>query len=134
MLCPAYGQDIVLSGIDSHEVQKFVYVMVTDCVNTTGTCLDVFSIQTYLTNYITQNLYIVAQFLYLNTGFNINDEVPITRFVDTEIWLTFTALRGTEAFLEIGKYEIVSDVSVLPWYIEEVLEGSYIANFKSAAF
>lgn len=134
MLCPASGQDIVLSGIDSHEVQKFVYVMVTDCVNTTGTCLDVFSIQTYLTNYITQNLYIVAQFLYLNTGFNINDEVPITRFVDTEIWLTFTALRGTEAFLEIGTYEIVSDVSVLPWYIEEVLEGSYIANFKSAAF
>jgi hypothetical protein len=134
MLCPASGQDIVLSGIDSTEVQKFVYVMVTDCVNTTGTCLDVFSIQTYLTNYITQNLYIVAQFLYLNTGFNINDEVPITRFVDTNIWLTFTALRGTEAFLEIGTYEIVSDVSVLPWYIEEVLEGSYIANFKSAAF
>jgi hypothetical protein len=109
-------------------------VTIEQCDNSTQVCGDPFDIEQIITQYIDDNQYIIASFLYLNTGFNANDKEPIVRFLDTSIWLTFTMMRGTEAFVEIGTFEMKSDTNFLPWEDETINTGTYIANYKTAAF
>ena len=141
MLCPSKNSSVLLQGIrlinlgiDNSNIQNELYISVEQCDNSTQFCADFADIMVSITQYIAQNQYLVASFLYLNTGFNVNNKEPVSRFIDSSVWLTFTAFRGTEAFVEIGTYEMKSDVSVLPWYEEEVRTGTYIATYKTASF
>jgi hypothetical protein len=91
-------------------------------------------IQKYINDQVLDDRYFVARFVYLNTGFNTQDEKAIVKYVDDKVWLTFTDKYGTEAFIEIGTFEISTDTSFFPWSTKVEESGNYLAAYNTAQF
>ena len=65
-------------------------------------------------SFLDDDRYFAVDFYYLNTAFNIKSGQPEVKFIEDKIWLTFSNGHSVEAFLELGNYEIATDVSFWP--------------------
>ena len=83
---------------------------------------------------MSENRYFIADFYYLNTGFNINEGEPEVKYIEDKVWLTFSEGHSSEAFVELGSYEISTDVSFWPTQQEEFIQGNYLVNYNVASF
>ena len=67
-------------------------------------------------------------FYVLNTGFNPDGQNPTFYFMENRNWIGFSLTSTYGYILEVGTYEIESDVSMTPVIEEEVINGTYIFN------
>ena len=119
MLCLHPRANIELKGLKRSAQRQFLKLKIEKCVNTgeyedDEDCKDENEVETFMMAFLEDNHYFIADFLYLNTAFNVKDGEPEVKYVEDKVWLTFSDRHSTEAFLELGNYEIATDVSFVP--------------------
>ena len=85
-------------------------------------------------NYIKENKYFVGKFLFMNTAFNLKSQFPEEKYLESHIWLTFSYEQGSEAFIELANYTIVTDENFWPGTQNEVKTGHYLSYQNTASF
>lgn len=57
-----------------------------------------------------------------------NDKNPITKYIDSIPFATFSSKLGARAMVQLMNYQITTDVSFLPYSDEQILTGFVIPN------
>ena len=107
MLCIDPGTDIELKGLKKSSQRQFLKMKISKCVNA-GTeddeCNSENEVNNFMSEFLEENRYFIADFYYLNTAFNVNDGEPEVKYIEDKIWLTFSEGHSSEAFVELGNY------------------------------
>ena len=64
----------------------------------------------------------------MTTGFNPQEKDPLLNYFDGNNWATFSLTMGTDLIIQMGSYEIITDIGMTPFIVEETLAGYYVAK------
>ena len=107
MLCLQPGANVELKGLKRSAQRQFLKLKIGRCVNAgpeDDECKSENEVDGFMNAFLEEHRYFIADFLYLNTAFNIKDGEPEVKYVEDKVWLTFSNRHSTEAFLELGNY------------------------------
>jgi hypothetical protein len=68
---------------------------------------------------MSENDFFMVQIFVVDTKINPTDNKPISKVLEKKIFVSFTNTMGSLAVVNLARYEVVTDVSLLPYTQEE---------------
>lgn len=68
---------------------------------------------------MTKNDFFMVQIFVVDTIINPTDSEPISKVLEKKIFISFTDTMGSLTVVNLARYEVVTDISLLPYTQEE---------------
>lgn len=132
MLCISSTASITLSGYIGSSNYNYLTFQVVQCNQTLDpSCDSQSNINTYMTNYLSNNDYFNVRFFLVDTLLTPQEDEAVNYIIEKNIFMAFTSTIGTVGYINMAQYTLDTDNN--PWPIVSSSEetGSYIEGFQT---